>query len=99
MADLFGTFVQPLFEEHRAAFLANARAIALESGSRGQPITINDVREHVTLPPGIDPRVMGAVFRTDDWVNLGYTGSTRRVCHGRPVAQFQRSKTMAGGAA
>ena len=87
-ADLFGTLVQPRFEEYRADFLAGARAVALELGSQGKPITINDVREPITVPPDVDPRVMGAVFRTDDWVNVGYTGSRRRACHGRPVAQF-----------
>jgi hypothetical protein len=97
--DLFGTLVQPLFEEHRADFLAQARAIALELGRRGKPVTINDVPERITVPPDLDPRVMGAVFRTGDWVNLGYTSSRRRVCPGRPVAQFLRRDTMARDAA
>jgi hypothetical protein len=96
MGDLFGALVQPRFEEYRAAFLAAARAVALELGRPGKPITINDVRERITVPPDIDPRVMGAVFRTDDWVNVGYVGSARRVCHGRPVAQFQLRGTGEG---
>lgn len=89
MPDIFAQDVQPNFERHRAAFLAAARAVALRLGANGRPITVNDVRAEISPPEGIDPRVMGAVFRTADWKRLDYVNSSRRVCHGRPLARFR----------
>lgn len=89
MNDLFADLVQPQFEEYRGDFLAKARGIALRLAKDGACITINDVRRFIAPPEDIDPRVMGAVFRTEDWVNMGYVGSQRRTCHGRPVALFR----------
>lgn len=77
-------------EVARAEWLAAARAWARIYASAGQIITINDVRRHgPPIPDGVDPRVAGAVFRGDDWVNLGYTTSNRKASHGRPVARFR----------
>ena len=87
--DLFGDLIQPLFEEYRAEFLAKARKVAKMLGRDGRIVTINDVRAVISPPDDIDPRVMGAVFKTAEWQCVGYTGSSRRVCHGRPVAQFK----------
>lgn len=79
------------FEVHRAEWLAQARTIALQLGKSGAPITVNDVRKVAPpLPDSVDGRVYGAIFNTPDWECIGYVKSTRRVSHGRPVAQFRR---------
>lgn len=86
--DLFSTAVQPLFEEHRGDWLAEARAVARHlAGVRGE-ITIDDVREVCPPPAGVDPRVCGAVFRTDEFEGGGYVNSSRSVNHHRPVRLF-----------
>ena len=77
-----------LFEMTRAEYLAKARKTALGL-FKGKPITVNDVREVCPPPKGMDGRVMGAIFRTDDWVMIGYTPSLR--AHKRPIAQFVRA--------
>jgi len=82
--------VMELFEDTRREFLENcrwiARRIAKENGGR---VTIDDVREQVTTPENVDPRVYGAVFNTDEWEKVGYTNTTRQSSHGRPIAIFR----------
>ena len=68
---------------------ARREAVALYR-KLNRSITIDDLRE-VCPPPGgaIDDRVMGAVFRNDQWEPDGYTQSERKVCHGRPIRTFR----------
>lgn len=87
---LFEAEILPHFEQHRQDWLTRARRKAVELGMSGEPITINDVRKECPVPGDIDARVAGAVFANrDTWERLGYVGSQRKVCHGRPVAQFR----------
>ena len=82
-------------EAARADWLLSVRAMARHIGKSGKALTVNDLRK--VAPPlsdGVDPRVWGAVFNTGEWECLGYVKSTRRVSHGRPVAQFQLRETM-----
>lgn len=92
MTDLFAANIQPLFEEQRADFLETARAVARALAFERGEITIDDVREHCAPPEGVDPRVMGAVFRTDDFEAVGYRKSNRTTCHHRPVAVFRLAR-------
>jgi extradiol dioxygenase family protein len=90
MRDLFALDVLPLFEEHRAAdWLTEGRAAARRIGIAKGEATINDVREVCPPPAGIDPRAMGAVFRTPDWESVGYQRSNRATCHNRPICIFR----------
>ena len=82
--------VLPLFEMHRAEWLAEARALALSLGADGRGVTIDMVRAECPPPREIDPRVMGAVFTRKDWQNMGYIKGFRSTSHGRPVAVFKR---------
>jgi hypothetical protein len=76
-----------LFEEHRAAWLEQARGTAHRLYRRlGRPITVDDLRAECPPPAGCDPRVMGGVFA--GWAAVGFTNSRRRTCHGRPIRQF-----------
>ena len=89
-ADLFATDVLPLFEAHRADWLSEARAVAVSLAARNGTVTIDDVRDHCPPPDDVDPRVMGAVFRTRDFEATGrHIKSGRRTCHNRPVAVFK----------
>lgn len=80
-----------LFEEKRAEFLATARWIAIRRAKETLDgiITIDDVRQDIITPEGVDPRVYGAVFNTEDWEKVGYTQTSRKTSHGRPVALFR----------
>jgi len=88
-ASLFETEVLPRFEAKRAEWLEEARAVARRLGADGALVTVNDVRRLCPLPPGIDPRVMGAVFTKAEWVCVGYRRSSRATCHHRPIASFR----------
>lgn len=73
----------------RRDYLLKARAVAVQLGLKGAAVTVDDIREHCPPPPGIDGRVMGAVFRkAEDWQHVGYTRSKRETCHKRPISQF-----------
>jgi hypothetical protein len=86
-AATFEQSILPLFEEHRAAWLEEARSAAYKIGCTGGTVTINDVRRVCPPPVDVDPRVMGGVFLRSTWRKVGYLSSSR--AHGRPVVIFQ----------
>lgn len=86
---LFEQQILPLFEEHRADWLRNARNVAFLLGAAGQIVTIDDVRRICPPPDHVDPRVMGAVFERRKWDYLGATSSIRTTCHKRPVGRWR----------
>jgi hypothetical protein len=78
-----------LLAEHRAALIRRAqRALLMRLLDTGTA-TADDVRAIVELPPGIDPRLMGAAVRSLACVRLivsaGRTRSTRPAAHARWV--------------
>jgi len=85
----FQETVLPTFEEHRAEWLARARAVARQLGQGGRVVTVNDVRALCPPPPNVDPRVMGGIFSGKDWELLDYARTNRRACHGRAVGLFR----------
>lgn len=80
-----------LFEITRADLLKRAREIAyyIAKGRANKCATIDDVRENIKLPPGMDGRVMGTVFKTGEWECIGYRKSTQDNNHGRPIGIFR----------
>lgn len=86
----FEAEVLPLFEVTRAAWLAEARAVAHRLGEGGRMVTIDDVRAECPPPAEVDPRVCGAVFVRREWARVGFTSSNRRTCHRRPISTFMR---------
>lgn len=87
--DAFLTEVLPLFNQKREDYLSLARRIAHMLYARlKRPITVDDVRAVAPPPPEFDGRVMGAIFLTREWENVGYEKSPRKTCHRRPVALF-----------
>jgi hypothetical protein len=78
-----------LFETHRPDYLSEARDVARKLLETRASITINDVRDICPPPRGIDPRVMGAVFRHKDFEATGeFVLSNRTTCHNRPIQRF-----------
>lgn len=79
--------VMDLFEQNREDYLTEARSAAESLANERGVITVNDVREVCPPPKDVDPRVMGAIFRSKAWEKVGYISSTR--AHMRPIAQFR----------
>ncbi len=80
-----------LFEMTRREFLEHCRWVAkrVAQNRLSRQATIDDVREQVKLPYGIDGRVFGAVFNTDQWEAIGFTKSKQKINHGRPITVFR----------
>ena len=49
--------------EERRQWVKDARQIAITMCRLNGTVSTDDLREKVTIPPGIDPRILGAVFR------------------------------------
>lgn len=78
-----------LFEKTRQEFLQNCRWIAIRvAKEHGGYVNIDQVREQVTTPENVDPRVYGAVFNRKDFEKVGYLQTTRKTSHARPIANF-----------
>jgi len=76
-----------LFEKTRKEFLENCRWIATRiANEHNGYVNIDQVREQVTTPEGVNPKVYGAVFNTDEFEKSGYTITTRKTSHGRPIS-------------
>ena len=56
----------------------------------GTQLTVDDVREVIRPPEGLDPRVMGCLFKLPGWRAVGYRKSTRATSHYRPISIFER---------
>lgn len=78
-----------LFENTRKEFLDNCRWIAVRIAKEHNGcVNIDQVREQVTTPDGVDPRVYGSVFNSEEFEKSGYTQTTRKTSHGRPISVF-----------
>ena len=78
-----------LLEETRSAFLAECRRVAYAVALNNGRVTIDDVRDRLELPQGVDGRVFGAVFNSKEWERIGYTQTKRKTSHRRPIAIFK----------
>ena len=79
-----------LLETHRPDYLSDARDAARRLLAERDSITIDHVREVCPPPKGIDPRVMGAVFKHADFEATGeFVLSSRATCHRRPIQKFR----------
>ena len=78
-----------LLQETRSEFLYQCKKIAISHALKNGSVTIDDVRDKIELPEGIDGRVFGAVFNNKDFVKVGYTETKRKTSHKRPIAVFE----------
>ena len=78
-----------LFEQRDHHFLARCRALAvLVCKERGE-VSINDIRAIIEVPPGVHPSVLGAVFRTKQFVKIGLVEANHPQAHARVVRVYQ----------
>lgn len=78
-----------LFEVRDADFLAHCRAVAAEICRSRGTVSINDVREAVSVPLQMHPSVLGAVFRSKKFRAIGYTEASHPAAHARVVRVYQ----------
>lgn len=83
-----------LTDSLHGAWIARARAAARGIAAEKGAVTVNDVRAVCLPPEDADPRIMGSVFRPDEFARVGFQVSERRSCHGRMIGVF-RLKGMA----
>jgi hypothetical protein len=81
--------VMPMQEAAHGDWLALARATAIRMGQRGVEMTVDQVRAVCPPPPGVDPRVMAAIFPRKRWERVGYAPGFRKASHARPVCIFK----------
>jgi len=77
-----------LFEQKRKEFLDYCRWIAIREYKKKGNLTIDDVRDQVKVPDGVNAKVFGAVF-DKDWEIVSYVKTTRQTSHGRRVAVWK----------
>lgn len=79
--------------EQRKLWVASARVEARRLALRHGTVTAEALRRVHPVPPDWDPRILGAVFRTSEWVRVGFVSTPRAMAHGRPIAVW----TLLGG--
>lgn len=85
-----------LFEAHHADLLERCRAAAIMYARQHGFVSINEVREAVTLPPGTHPSLLGAVFRTRQFRAIGYTEALHPAAHARAVRVYTLKEMQDG---
>ena len=73
-----------LVSANNSDYLAMARATAEYIAQTRGEVSINEVRQGVGAPPpGVNPNVLGAVFRGKHWRKVGHTQTTHAEGHAR----------------
>lgn len=71
----------------REDYLARARAAAMELSiaCNHSGVSVDDVRAVCPPPPGISPKIMGAIFAGKIWVRYTPVHGARSISHGRTI--------------
>ena len=77
-----------LLERTRADWLVKARYCAFWRAWASGFVTADDIHRECPIPEGVDPRVMGAVFKSHGFVPDGYVPTKRPEAHARPIRRF-----------
>lgn len=77
------------FEVRDEEFLSHCRTIAVAHAQQFGTVSINDVRERVSIPIGMHPSVFGAVFKGKRFKAVGFTEATHASAHARVVRVYQ----------
>lgn len=84
---------QALLEARRTALVLKSRRALLMALLTAETATADDVRQVVELPPGVDPKVFGAVpgmlARAGIIRRVGFAQTARAKAHARPVAVWK----------
>ncbi|NOY42981.1 MAG: hypothetical protein GXP26_14240 [Planctomycetes bacterium] len=82
-----------LLEARREQYICAARRVLLLRLLEHGTATIDDVRDAIELPTGIDPKCFGAVpghlARAGIIRRVGFATTTRAIAHARPVTVWQ----------
>lgn len=79
-----------LLEATRAKLIAQARRVARELGSKQTYVTIDDVRDYVELPEGVNGVVFGVIFKDkSEWEYTKDIPSRRKTSHGRKIQVYR----------
>lgn len=83
------------FECVRSDWLNAARIKAINIARRKGQVTINDLREVVTLPHEFSPNTWGAVFKSKEFEAIGYTQASHSAAHARVVRIYKLKEQTA----
>ena len=88
--DIFVQQILPLQVKAHPDLIAELQRIAHSIAANGAEITSDDIHERVSIPKGVDRRVMAAAFMPKkDWELVGYQKSRRADCHYRTIARWR----------
>lgn len=73
-------------DEARQAWVAAAKVVAMHIARDCGSVTSDDVRLACPIPTGVDPRILGAVFKGLPLRRRGYRETQFRQAHGRPIS-------------
>lgn len=77
------------FEQRDPEFLSQCRNLAIQIAMREGEVSINDVRKHISVPPGTHPSILGAVFRTKQFRKIGLCEASHPEAHARIVRVYE----------
>ena len=77
-----------MFEVRDSDFLEHCRSLAMQIAKRNGEVSINDVRQHLQVPVGVNPSVLGAVFRTKQFRKIGHCEASHKEAHARIVRVY-----------
>ena len=72
----------------QTGWVQEARALAIRIAITRGKVSINELRDEITLPPGMHPNAWGAVFHTRELIPFGYTKARHRAAHARTVRTY-----------
>jgi hypothetical protein len=73
----------------RSKWLGTARFEAIKIAVNKGQVTINDLREVISLPEDFSPNTWGAVFKSKDFEAVGYTQASHAAAHARVVRIYK----------
>lgn len=73
----------------RALWLTMARGAARSVAKARGWACSDDVHRICPVPEGMNPKIMGAVFRGPEWEPDGVVQTTRPVAHARPIRKWR----------
>lgn len=75
-------------EAHRKVWLMIARKWAVLIAQRDGQVTIEDVRDKISLPSYCHPNTWGAVMRCKELKAVGFTQATHSAAHARAIRTY-----------
>lgn len=78
-----------LFEARDSEFLCRCRTLAVAICEKQGSVSINDIRSHISIPDGMHPSVLGAVFRGKQFQTVGFTEASHPQAHARIIRTYQ----------